>query len=230
MKYKLICIDMFQTLVDITTRNEMIWKRILKDKYSEENRLFCSKLFNEKVILNFHSLTNNNEFKKLSEIFMPFYKEVSKETKLEFCEKNAVDIFIDEHNNSELYDDSLLFFQSLNKKIPICLVSDADELMIENLKTFFNFDKIFISEHSQSYKSSNNSKIFKDVLNEYNLSPKEILHIGDSLADISGANRIGIDSCWINRKNLDWKHKEKPTYIIESLTEILKIIKEKNNA
>jgi len=45
-----VCIDMFQTLVDIDIRIPFIWKRILKDKYNEQIAEQCAKLVNSKVI------------------------------------------------------------------------------------------------------------------------------------------------------------------------------------
>lgn len=33
------------------------------------------------------------------------------------------------------------------------------------------------------------------------VKPEEVLHIGDSLiSDIDGAKKIGINTCWLNRK------------------------------
>jgi hypothetical protein len=48
--FELVCIDMFQTLVDVDTRIPFIWKRILEDNYNKllENR--CAELVSTKVM------------------------------------------------------------------------------------------------------------------------------------------------------------------------------------
>lgn len=133
MKYDLLCIDMFQTLIDIEARRQFIWERILKDKYHDY------------------------------EMVMPLLKK-------------------------------------------------------------YKFNEVFISEKVMSYKNDPNSKIFNSVLKHYSIEPSKILHIGDSLSDISRANRVGIKSCWINRENREWEYSSKPDYIVKSLNEVFDII------
>ena len=66
----------------------------------------------------------------------------------------------------------------------------------------------------------------KKILNQYNNN--EILLIGDGLEkDIKCAINAKIDSCWINRKNLDNQSNITPTYVINNLLEIKKIIRKK---
>lgn len=42
--YKVLCIDMFETLVSISERSHVIWKRILQDDYTEDLRIKYSRL------------------------------------------------------------------------------------------------------------------------------------------------------------------------------------------
>ena len=123
-----------------------------------------------------------------------------------------------------LYHDSKEFINRANKKYKVCLVSDADTEMIEHQIKNFDFDKIFISEDIQSYKGEPNYKIFKEVINHYNIEPRKIIHIGDSSSDIIGANRAGIDTCWINRHNYRKRFHIKPNYETESLNELFPIL------
>jgi FMN phosphatase YigB (HAD superfamily) len=49
--------------------------------------------------------------------------------------------------------------------------------------------------------------------------------IGDSLSsDIRGANRVGIDSIWLNN-NFDGVINDKPTYEVTELKEIINLFK-----
>jgi len=43
VNYELVCVDVFQTLVDINTRIPFIWRRILKDKYNDTLAFECAK-------------------------------------------------------------------------------------------------------------------------------------------------------------------------------------------
>ena len=225
MKYDLICIDMFQTLVNVNTRIPFIWQSILKDKYTIDAADRCVKLVSYKVHNGFHEgVSKTIEFNNLKTIFTPWFEEISIETGLGFNSQDAVEVFLFEHGNSSLYDDTLRFFELIGKQIPICLVSDADNVMVKPLLEKFQFDSVFISESIGSYKNDQESRIFLEVLKHYQIKPERILHIGDSSSDIRGANKVGIKSCWINRNESEWRYGGKPDYMIKSLVEVLDLI------
>jgi HAD superfamily hydrolase (TIGR01549 family) len=225
MKFDLICIDMFQTLVDINTRIPFIWQRILRDSYTNEAAILCAKQVSLKAINQFHeTVSKSTEFYNLKSIFAPCFKEIAIETDFGFDHNNAVDVFLSEHGNSSLFEDSLKFFKLLDGKVPICLVSDADHVMVQPLLHKFKFDSVFISEAVGSYKNDPESRIFCKVLEHYKIKPDRVLHIGDSSSDIIGANKVGINSCWINRDDLEWKYEDKPDYIITSLVDVIELI------
>lgn len=224
-KYELICIDMFQTLVDIDVRIPYIWSRILRENYSKNISEKCAKLVNLKVVDRFHEYAaSNEEFLNLKSIFEPSFFEISKEIGLDFDSKEAVEIFLDEHGNAQIYEDAIQFFEALGNTIPVCLVSDADTEMITRLLDKFNFDTVFISEHVRAYKNEPNSRIFKEVLKHYDIDPGKVIHIGDSSADILGAYKNGIKACWINRQGHKWENDIQPDYIVKSLVEVIDII------
>ncbi|MNE75642.1 Pyrimidine 5'-nucleotidase YjjG [compost metagenome] len=79
---------------------------------------------------------------------------------------------------------------------------------------------MFTSEQFQSYKNDENNIMFKEMLKFYNADPSKVLHIGDSVSDIVGANREGITTCWLNRNKRTWEHQVKPDYVIESLNDL----------
>ena len=216
---------MFQTLVDVNTRVPSIWQRILKDKYTTEAEERCVKLVSNKVHNGFHEgVSTTIKFNNLKTLFAPWFEEISIETELGFNAQDAVEIFLSEHGNASLYDDTLRFFELIDGQVPICLVSDADNNMVEPLLKKFRFDSVFISESIGFYKNDAESRIFLKVLEHYQIKPERVLHIGDSSSDIRGASKVGIKSCWINRNGLEWRYGGKPDYIIKSLEEVLDII------
>jgi HAD superfamily hydrolase (TIGR01509 family) len=225
LRVDLICIDMFQTLVDINVRIPIIWQRILQDKYSDEIGEMCAKQVSLKVINQFHETgCKSTEFYNLRALFAPCFREIAIETNLGFNPDSALEIFLLEHGNSALYDDSLQFFELIDSRVPICLVSDADNIMIQPLLKKFRFDSVYVSEDVGSYKNDNKCRMFSKVLDYYQIKPDKALHIGDSSSDILGANKAGIKSCWINRHKSEWKYEGKPDYIVNSLIEVIELI------
>ena len=230
-RFEVISIDMFQTLVDVHTRRNYIWKRILEKDYSEKIAQEYSNLMGEFIYKRFHEdVILAKEFSNLKSIFREYYKEVFIKTELKFSARKATEIWANEHSLANPYSDTNHFFNFIGKAIPICLVSDSDIDMISSHIENFNFDEVFISEKLKAYKNQSNGKVFKKVIEYYNVKPERILHIGDTLSDIMGANRVGIKTCWINRNEDKWKHDIKPTYIINSLRDIADILRlEKEN-
>jgi HAD superfamily hydrolase (TIGR01549 family) len=225
MKFELICVDMFQTLVNVNSRVLYIWKRILGEEYSEERAHECAKAVSKHVINGFHEgVSNRTEFVNLKTMFKPFFQTVLEEMKVSFHDEEAVRIFMDEHTKAAPYDDVKGFFSSLRDTIPICLVTDADFEMVEPIIKKYKFDEVFLSEKAMAYKNEPKGKIFREVLRHYSISPEKILHIGDSSSDIIGASRVGIKTCWINRENRTWNFSPQPDYIIESLNEVKDIL------
>lgn len=230
MRFELLCIDMFQTLVNVNTRIPSIWKRILRENYNETLAFECAKSVKKNVFWGFQqSASNSAEFINLKTMFKPFFKTVFKEMNISFDVGEAVKIFMDEHAKATPYDDVEEFFSLLKDELPICLVTDADYEMVLPLLKKYNFDEVFISEKVRSYKNEPRSRIFKDVLKHYSINPNKVLHIGDSSSDIIGANRVGIKTCWINRENIEWKSDIEPDYIVKSLSQVINIIKVDNN-
>lgn len=221
---------MFQTLVNVYTRRAFIWKRILGDGYSKECEEKYAELVDKKVIEKFHEYASNaNNFENLKTIFNKYFAEVFEEIKLQIDPGTATSIFIEEHGFAEPYEDSSSFLDIVSKDYPVCLVSDSDIEMVKPLLDKFKFDKVFISEEANSYKKDSESKIFKKVLDHYQVEPEKIIHIGDSSSDIIGASKVGIATCWINRHNYSWRYEVEPMYKVSSLLEVLPILDEKYN-
>lgn len=87
------------------------------------------------------------------------------------------------------------------------------------------FDHIIISGDFGVGKPD--PSIFEHVLQLCDLKPEEALMVGDNrMTDILGANRVGIPSVWINRKNEE-TNDVIPTYEITSLEQLEAIAEKK---
>ncbi len=74
-------------------------------------------------------------------------------------------------------------------------------------------------------------EIFEALLAELDVSPEEVVHVGDDLmSDIDGASRLGMRTAWIRRRvkepesKLEGHEGEPPTWIIEDLAELPDLI------
>jgi HAD superfamily hydrolase (TIGR01509 family) len=84
--------------------------------------------------------------------------------------------------------------------LPWAVVSNVDEADLQALLRFHGIRPTVTvsSERVRSYKPDVGP--FNLALQELELAPGEVIHIGDSpIADIVGANSAGIDAVWLNR-------------------------------
>jgi putative hydrolase of the HAD superfamily len=217
----LLCVDMFQTLVDVKPRIPFIWKRILQEQYTPELAESCFRLVQTKIITPYHEITGQlTGFQNLKTLFKPYFKQIKEELRLDYDEEDATLTFLVEQGHSVSFPDTRPFFDGLNGRLPVCLISDTDDDMIQPLLRQYTFDKVFTSENTRSYKSDPRGTIFKTVLNHYNLAPERVLHVGDAISDIKGAKSLSIQACWINRNGSEWSYDIKPDYVIQKLTDL----------
>ncbi|MYM58901.1 pyrimidine 5'-nucleotidase [Vibrio sp. OCN044] len=90
------------------------------------------------------------------------------------------------------------------------------------LKKFF--EQVIISEQVGVAKPD--KKIFDYALGKMNYPCKSrVLMVGDTLqSDIVGGINFGIETCWLNRHNVEKEEGLEPTYIVSSLVELKKIL------
>ena len=86
------------------------------------------------------------------------------------------------------------------------------------------FDELYISEEVGFEKPD--VRFFETIFTKETIKNlDEVLMIGDGLtSDIRGANRVGIDSIWLNN-NFDGVINDNPTYEVTELKEIINLFK-----
>jgi len=220
-----VCIDMFQTLVDVNSRRHLFWHEVLQEKYSErlaeEYSASWVELFNER----FNDAARlSSGFATVKSIAAICFDKVFTKTGLTFDSEHAAQMWIDEHKLAPPYDDTKVFLQSVSAYFPVCLVSDADDEMIWPHLEKYQFDMVFISERFKAYKNTPDGKLFRAVINHYQTVPQKVIHIGDGYNDIGGANRVGITACWLNRDRRKWNHNVKPNHEVASLIEAASLL------
>jgi HAD superfamily hydrolase (TIGR01549 family) len=225
MKYKVISFDMFQTLVDVNSRKHAVWKEILKEKYTCEA---AERLWNDTLEYHYEYTrdikSGRKAFQPMRETFKETYAKLFPENNISMDVRLAVNILFREHGNSSIYQDARDLFKLIAEEHRIWISSDTDLTMIQPLLTLFKHERAFISEEIGAYKDDREGRFFKYVIESTGVSPCEILHIGDGLADILGAKKAGISTCWVNRDKQLWEGAVTPDYTITSLLELKHII------
>ena len=201
-KYEYISFDIFDTLV---TRNLVDNKDVFKfvqEYYNLNYNNRKEKDFYKKRILaekeaRMHSL---NEEISIEEIYSfldidinekNILFEIEKELEYKLCEKNKC--------GYQLYK----YAFSKNKKIIIISDMYLDRETIEKIlkKNDIQYYKLFISSESKLTKSTGN--LYKFVLNELKINPKNMLHIGDNLkSDYLNPKKLGINCIRIKNKKI----------------------------
>lgn len=223
--FAVISLDLFQTLVNVESRREHIWKPILQDIFTVQLAEEYARLLLEYFMIHWHELKNTGQFYLIHEVYKKSFTDIFNEKSISFSPSEAVKILFQEHTLSNYFDETVDFLENISQKYKVCIVSDADDAMLPDFHERYGM-KLFISEQYHSYKNDEKNMMFKELLKFYNIDPRKVLHIGDSASDIIGANREGIITCWINRDHRVWEHDIKPDYMIESLNEIEEILLE----
>lgn len=128
-----------------------------------------------------------------------------------------------------VYNDTFEVLDELKKNYQLILLTNGSpELQNEKLdmtpELVAYFDYIVIS--GAFGRGKPNPAIFEHCLFLTELTKDQALMVGDNLnTDILGSNRIGMKNVWINREN-NKVNDVTPTYEIESLTELLDLLKQ----
>ena len=94
----------------------------------------------------------------------------------------------------------------------------------------YGIHKYFDVIETGSSKGPVKKERLKDIMNRYNLNPKEIIYIGDSVSDVYDAKYLNIPvyaAAWAKTANYDELQKSEPDNIfdnIESFGEYIKTI------
>ncbi len=119
-----------------------------------------------------------------------------------------------------LYDDARLFLQALD--IPVCVVSNIDRSDLLQAISYHDLqvDYVVTSEDARAYKPR--TEIFQLALQELDVLPQDVLHIGDSLTnDVLGAKGVGISTAWVNRKQREPHPGITPDIVCNNLLDLL---------
>lgn len=220
---KIVSVDLFRTLIDVGPNIDKIMQAFLSKNFPYEISGKHYLRADEILWRRWDAVgIDDKHFKSVRTVLEDTYAEFFSEVNLDDDPKLLADTMVEGHKSYKVFNDAKPFLEKIGQKYPVCLSTDADVEMIENINQFYPFDNIFVSEELQLYKL--NPGFFNRVINHYNVKPENILHIGDSKSDIIAPKQLGILTCWLNRDNYKWDYAIKPDYEVKSLLEILDIL------
>lgn len=221
--FKVVSLDMFQTLVNLDNRTIMMWKEILGRCYTAELAAKYHSILLSHYFDIVARIRQEQIFVLTKEIYRECFERVFAELKLTYNSDMAVQILVYQHTQAEFYEETLDFIEYVSAKYQVCIVSDTDEDMLPSFYREHGIS-LFASEFYQSYKNDHNNRMFREMIRLYGAEPVQILHIGDTPSDVLGAQRAGIQACWVNRMQQPWTLEQAPDYTVRTLSELKKII------
>lgn len=136
-----------------------------------------------------------------------------------------VKTMLDTLGKRKAFPETKSVLEELSSNYFVCIGSTTDTkpLLLDLEYNQLNIHKIFTSESLKCYKPQ--KEFYEPILNDLNIEPNEAMFIGDSLIDdVLGPHKVGMNTCWINRKNQK-TNEIIPNYEITNLEELLLILK-----
>lgn len=116
----------------------------------------------------------------------------------------AYEVFVAARNQVDLYPDSADALARIAARVPIAALTNGNaDLARIGLLDLFAF-QLGAGEHGKAKPSA---CIFHAACARLECDHGAVLHVGDHIeADVAGAARAGLRSCWINRDGRTWQH------------------------
>ncbi len=194
-RIRAITFDAFGTIVD-TGRDVLI--RIADRVVSDHLPAVDAARFLDRWDHYFFAI-DHNPFLTLAEATEVSLEEALEEHGVDADPEPYVEMLQREWLRATAYPEVPVVLEAL-RGTPIAVVSNADDAMLREIlaRNRLAFDVVVTSEACRSYKPA--ARIFEEALRELGMSPREAIHVGDSLeADVGGAQRLGMATAWVNR-------------------------------
>ena len=134
----------------------------------------------------------------------------------------AFDVFFDQRQRVELFDDAHDTLAFLSARYPVVAVSNGNaDVHRVGIGHYF---KASISAKDFGVPKPD-VRIFYAAAQAAQVQPHEVLHIGDdATADAQGALAAGMQAVWLNTAGHSWPHPERPHATVASLTHLCRLL------
>lgn len=227
MKYKVLLFDADETLFDFErSERESLKNTVLEYQiaYDEAYHLIEYQKINDAIWADLENGLITLEKLKV-ERFTRFLKVIDvKADAFEFAANYMKHL----SNSSFLLDSAKELIESLYPNYQLAIITNGitsiQKKRVCQSEIAKYFDAILISEEVGYQKPQ--TEIYEAALRELGHNNKEdVLMIGDNLSsDIRGGVNYGIDTCWINCKNIENHTMIQPTFSISNIAELCEIL------
>ncbi len=141
------------------------------------------------------------DFKSLAEITADALAATYAEHDIECDPWPGTEVWLGWLQGVTVFSDVRPTLETLAEQFPLAVVSDIDDRVIAPAleRLGWGFEFVLTSEGQKSYKDHPGALIFRSAAEKFGVRPEEIVHVGDSPADVGGAKRGGLRAVWLNR-------------------------------
>lgn len=218
---KYIIFDAYGTLISTGTGSIDATRKILEDK---NVNVTPEVFYNTWKMLHRKHIDNLTLFCNEEKIFLLDLEELYKIYNINGnCRKDVL-FMLDTLGKRTAFEEVNNVLNILSKSYTLCIGSTTDNepLFSDLQKNNINIKNIFTSESMQVYKPE--PEFYNKILDKMGADINEVLFVGDSLIDdVLGPQKLGIKTCWVNRKKAFLNDSIKPDYIIGNLNELLSL-------
>ncbi len=210
---KIISFDVDGTLVDLEY-NDLIWFKEIPELVAKKKKISFERslkyVYEEYTKLGEHNLN----WYDINYWVTYFGLKVSPKKILEKYESQV-----------KIFPEIIPLLEELKKNfILIVITAMPREFLIPKMKKLEKYFKFSFSALSD-FKELKNSEIYSKISKALNVHPKQILHIGDHWEfDYLAASKAGMNAIYLDRSNT-----KKGNFVVNNLTEIKRVIRDKYN-
>jgi 2-haloalkanoic acid dehalogenase type II len=139
----------------------------------------------------------------------------------------GVEIWFDHVSASPLFPEARAAVERLAERFELALISDADDDVIAPTWKLARLpvEHVFTSHTHRAYKLDPRGTIFRCAFERLGVEPGEVVHVGDSPADVVGAIRSGAKALWVSRDGRPWTDaRATPTYVARDMAEAAEML------
>ncbi len=218
--YKNIIFDLYGTLIDIDTdeSKKEVWEKLSLLMAYNGASYQAAELEEEykKTVEKYMNRVQGTKYPDIDvcDVFHRLYKNKNSKAKFKMAKQTAKTFRALSTSHIKVYDGVIKLLDQLKEqKVNIYILSNAQRIFLKaemdmlGLSDYFN--EIYIS--SDEHMCKPDVEFYKILMKKEGLKPKDTLMIGnDYSTDIKGANKLGIDSLYIQTAISNLKAKEEP--------------------
>ena len=221
---RVVSIDLFETLVDVSIGRHAVWPTFLGEESSPARVEHDWTVITEALFTALDQLNASAQYQSLDAVFQACFTDVFARLRIAFDPAEAARVLARHHADSPWFPDAVPSLDDIRGRYRLCLASDADDGMLGPHVRQYPFDMCFTSERLRVYKGDAQNRFFRALVGHYAIAPQHVLHVGDSPQEIVAAQRMGLETCWVNRNGRRWPHGGAPAYEVTSLEDLVTLL------